>query len=553
MPQSPTERGTEGLTDYLSAWLAIGEMSRQGNSWSGRERNNIFLNTTDGRFADVSASSGADFLDDARSTAVTDWDGDGDLDLWIANRTGPRVRFLSNRSATPTNHLTLRLVGTGVNRDAIGARVSVSLADGKPPLVQTLRAGEGFLAQSSKWIHFGLGDAGSVERVEVRWPGGGTESFSDLTPGGRYRLVEGSGVAQSLPTRSPAPSLEASPIETSIESGASHVRLTARPILPPVDYRALDGTTRRLATGRAVLLNLWASWCAPCVTELRDLEERREELGRAGLEIVALSVDEDPERARALLASITPGYEVGFASTTSIDVLDILQKALLEERRRLALPTSFLIDASGRLAVLYKGPLRIDDLIDDLSILPLDPYQTRAATVPLAGLWATFPAPFPHAKLAGEFASFGHADVAGVYRRLAGRGSIAASGDDPIADDMARAFDLLGQGERREAERIFGGLVQRLAEQSLAQPGSAAPRVRLGVALIGLDRPAQALQAFEQALEIQPDNIEALTNATVLNWRGGRGERARELLERLSTLDPAGATEVRRWMAVDRQ
>ncbi len=557
MPQSPTEEavrtGGEGLADYLSAWLAIGEMSRQGNSWSGRERNNIFLNTRNGRFADISATSGADFPDDARAAAVTDWDGDGDLDVWLANRTGPRVRFLRNRSATDTNHVTFRLRGRDVNRDAIGARVSLLPGAGAPPLVRTLRAGEGFLAQSSKWVHFGLGEVASIESVEVRWPGGATERFPAVEPGGRYLLEEGSGIATPLPARAAVTALAPTPIETSFESGASHVRLTARPALPPLDYLTFDGATRRLERGRPVLLNLWASWCAPCVTELRDLEERREELGAAGLEIVALSVDEDPDRARALLASIEPRFQVGFAPATTIDVLDILQKALLEERRRLALPMSFLIDPAGRLAVLYKGPLEIDALLDDLDILPLDDYQTRAATAPLPGIWATFPTPFPHNKLVGEFASFGHPEVAAFYQRLAGRRAVgSAMSDDPIAADIARGFALLEQGEQRAAEQILGGLVERLAEQILAHPDSPTPKVRLGVVLIGLDRPAQALQIFERALENQPDNVEALTNAAVLNWRGGRVERARELLERLSALDPAGAADVRRWMAVDR-
>ena len=67
-------------------------------------------------------------------------------------------------------HLSLQLVGTQCNRDAIGARVFVHL-EGRV-LRQTLQAGDSFLAQSSKTLHFGLGEAEQIEQVRVVWPDG---------------------------------------------------------------------------------------------------------------------------------------------------------------------------------------------------------------------------------------------------------------------------------------------------------------------------------------------------------------------------------------------
>ena len=132
------------------------DLLRQGKSWSGHERNCCFLNTGGERFANVSALSGLDFLDDGRSLGIVDWDHDGDLDLWTTNRTSPRVRFLRNEFPTEHHYLALQLQGNGTstNRDAIGARVELHPGN----VIKTLRAGEGFLAQSTKWIHFGLGD-----------------------------------------------------------------------------------------------------------------------------------------------------------------------------------------------------------------------------------------------------------------------------------------------------------------------------------------------------------------------------------------------------------
>ena len=81
---------------YLHNWNALSEMIRRGMSFSGRERNRCFLNLRQGEFADVSAASGLDLVDDARGTALVDWDQDGDLDIWLSNRTSPSVRLMRN-------------------------------------------------------------------------------------------------------------------------------------------------------------------------------------------------------------------------------------------------------------------------------------------------------------------------------------------------------------------------------------------------------------------------------------------------------------------------
>ncbi len=97
MSQSPTENNE--IPSYEAGWDATMRLVRQGRSWSGYERNCAFLNTRGTPFADVSAVSGLDFADDGRAVAVVDWDLDGDLDLWLRNRTAPRLRLMLNQSA----------------------------------------------------------------------------------------------------------------------------------------------------------------------------------------------------------------------------------------------------------------------------------------------------------------------------------------------------------------------------------------------------------------------------------------------------------------------
>ena len=68
--------------DYLNdEFTIVNSLIRSGNSWSGNERNCCFLNLGGGPFADVSTTSGFDFIDDARGVATVDWDFDGDLDV----------------------------------------------------------------------------------------------------------------------------------------------------------------------------------------------------------------------------------------------------------------------------------------------------------------------------------------------------------------------------------------------------------------------------------------------------------------------------------------
>ncbi|MFT7443317.1 MAG: hypothetical protein ACI9AF_000212, partial [Granulosicoccus sp.] len=130
MSQIPTEE-KDVLTmaspesGYRRHLKRLNELISDGGSLSGHERNCAFLNVEGGKFATVSAVSGLDFSDDARSPVSIDWDRDGDLDLWVANRTAPQLRFLRNDTQESNHFVSLRLRGTTSNRDGIGARVEI--------------------------------------------------------------------------------------------------------------------------------------------------------------------------------------------------------------------------------------------------------------------------------------------------------------------------------------------------------------------------------------------------------------------------------------------
>ncbi|MCH7726220.1 MAG: ASPIC/UnbV domain-containing protein, partial [Planctomycetes bacterium] len=203
MSQSPTDTAdAEQMRRYLAGWTALRRLIDEGKSISGRERHCCFLNVGNSRFANVSAVTGLDFIDDGRAVGLVDWDHDGDVDIWITNRTSPAVRFLRNDFNTGNHFVSLRLVGRDCNRDAIGARVELYTgSDKRPSAVKTLRAGNGFLAQSSKWLIFGLRKVEQIDRVVVHWPGGKAETFRGLDVDARFQLVQGSGQPVREPTR----------------------------------------------------------------------------------------------------------------------------------------------------------------------------------------------------------------------------------------------------------------------------------------------------------------------------------------------------------------
>lgn len=540
MSLSPTPDQQAQRASYELGWVAIHRMLREGGSWSGREQNCAFVNTRDGGFVTASGVTGFDVADDMRAVARVDWDQDGRGDLLFTGRNSPRVRLFLNRAEMAGKTLEIRLQGTACNRDAIGARVELELDDGRK-LVQALRAGEGYLAQSSKWLHFGLGTAKPL-KLRVRWPKPSERGWEEFPLAGdaqRFTLVEGSGVAQAVASR--PVELALAPAESFVSTETARIPLAARVPLPPLPMLTPDGMTAdaKLGVEPPMLVTLWASWCAPCVKELTEFARRADELRAAGVNVLALSVDEQGTRkeALALLERLQWDFHAGFATLDVLEGLDALQASVLDRRRRTPVPTSFLVDAERRVAVIYKGPAGVETLLADLARLGARPEELRDRAAPFPGRWMGALPEAPLAALELAYVERGLEEAAGELSR-----------ERLVSKQRSRAEILNEMGKVRAQQGRLEEAIASFAEALDLEPRSLELNINLAYALHQTGRIADAVPFYENALRLDSRNVVALTNLALAHCALGRCDLADQELAVLDIVDPKAAADVRRQM-----
>lgn len=161
----------DGLKDLFTANAAILDNEMEIEHRPFRIPCSLFRNRGGMKFEDVSATAGVGFLTAAahRGAAFGDFNNDGRIDMAVAVIGGP-PRLLINRTRNGNHWLTITLVGTVDNRDGLGAVISIQTANGKRYNHATTAVG--YNSSSDKRVHFGLGDAAVVDRIDIRWPSG---------------------------------------------------------------------------------------------------------------------------------------------------------------------------------------------------------------------------------------------------------------------------------------------------------------------------------------------------------------------------------------------
>ena len=168
---------------------------REGDPYPLRQTDQLFRNLGDGSFAEVTADAGPVFESSevSRAAAVGDVDNDGDLDVVVVNSNGP-TRLLLNQVGQDRSWLGLRLVAH--NRDALGAQVTIH-REGAAPIWRHVHTDGSYASARDPRVLVGMGDGANaaVNHVEVRWPGGSTEQWTDVLVGEYQTLVQGEGEA----------------------------------------------------------------------------------------------------------------------------------------------------------------------------------------------------------------------------------------------------------------------------------------------------------------------------------------------------------------------
>jgi hypothetical protein len=172
-----------------------------------REPKLLRMNQKDGSFCDASDQAGPALQQKrvSRGLAVADLFNDGNMDVVIGDIDGAPM-ILRNHGVPGRHWVSFELAGTKSNRLAIGARIKV-IAGGMTQ-TEEIHSGGSYLSQNDLRLHFGLGAATKIDRVEIYWPSGKTETLTDLVPGQFYSVLEGSGI---VPAERIRPTLPAKP------------------------------------------------------------------------------------------------------------------------------------------------------------------------------------------------------------------------------------------------------------------------------------------------------------------------------------------------------
>ena len=144
--------------------------------------------------------------------AAADYDNDGALDLFIANRLNQRS-FLYRNDGNSNHWVTMRCVGVTTNRAAIGAKVRILATIGGTPRWQLreVEAQTGYNSQTL-WLHFGFGNAAVIDSARIEWPSGQADVLTGLAPDRIITVTEGRGV-----TGVHAPAAQVLPVATGLE------------------------------------------------------------------------------------------------------------------------------------------------------------------------------------------------------------------------------------------------------------------------------------------------------------------------------------------------
>jgi len=173
-----------------------------GHNLSNHERQRFYLNSGGMGFFDLSFLSGADAEGDGRCVVAADFRNNGQLDLIVRKVGGGSVTVYENQfqdpKATPRHYLEVSLRGRKSNSLGIGAHLMAEVKGQR--IHRDLYPLNSFKSQMPCRVHFGLKDAGTVERLTIRWPSGAVQVLTGLAADRHIVVEEGKEGAAAIET-----------------------------------------------------------------------------------------------------------------------------------------------------------------------------------------------------------------------------------------------------------------------------------------------------------------------------------------------------------------
>lgn len=157
---------------------------------------------------------------------------------------------------------------------------------------------------------------------------------------------------------SPSNSGQPSTTSTNNPNSAPPVTVPLSAAVMNTELTAIDGSKFKLADyqGRVILVNLWATWCGPCRSEIPDLIKASEEFKSRGLEVIGLTSEDpetDVEKVRDFIREFRITYKIGWSDQS-------FAMALMQGQVRNTIPQSFVISRDGRVVKRFVGFNRVE-------------------------------------------------------------------------------------------------------------------------------------------------------------------------------------------------
>ena len=165
--------------------------------FTGQTTNSLFINDGNGNFSKDTSSSLANHQGNTFGCAFGDYNNDGWLDVILANTLNEnQSNSLFKNTGSGNNWIKIRCVGDPSNGSAVGAKVRIRATINGNEIWQTrqIEAASGYCSQNSYTNHFGLGNAATVLEIEIKWPSGAVETFTDIEGNNTYLVIEGNGI-----------------------------------------------------------------------------------------------------------------------------------------------------------------------------------------------------------------------------------------------------------------------------------------------------------------------------------------------------------------------